>query len=149
MRTQHSLVLAAAELIIAIDAAGSTPELLHAQCLAVDLQRELEKHFETPPAPGIIKPTVGRMVHFYPPRTFLGRLTDGSPLAAVIARVWCDSCVNLTVFDFDGHPVAVSSVYLVQGDTPIPDTAYACWMPYQKGQAAKTEALQAQLDKAA
>ena len=50
-----------------------------------------------------MKPTVGRMVHFYS-----GDIADQSnvagagPYPAVITRVWSDTCVNLTVFPDNG-----------------------------------------------
>jgi len=34
-------------------------------------------------------------------------------------------------------------VPLVQDEPGVPASSYCCWMPYQKGQAAKTEALEA------
>lgn len=94
----------------------------------------------------MIKPTVGRVVHFRP-CVIEGLSNDGSqPLAAIIAYVWNDRLVNLTVLDQHGSGYARTSVQLLQdGDTPN-GGSYAEWMPYQVGQAAKTEALQAQLE---
>ncbi|WP_423454220.1 crAss001_48 related protein [Ottowia sp. VDI28] len=92
-----------------------------------------------------IKPTVGRVVWFYPSQltgeSGFARASDGQPLAAIIARVWSDTCLNLTVLDADGVPHSRTSVLLVQD----PDAAdrpagnYCTWMPFQKGQAAKAE----------
>ena len=48
------------------------------------------------------KPTIGRVVHFFPATTDpLHR--DDEPLAATIVRVWSNTCVNLALFDGDGH----------------------------------------------
>lgn len=91
----------------------------------------------------MIKPTVGRVV-WYHPATFNGLAGDSvQPLAAIVARVWTDASVNLAVFDSNGVSHSRTSVLLVQEDDPVPDGAYCEWMPYQKGQAAKTESLDA------
>lgn len=98
-----------------------------------------------------IPPTVGRVVH-YTPRKDLSEgngfaYYKGSPCAAIIAHVWTDRCVNLTVLDHDGQQHAITSVDLVQpGEGAPPNGGYCTWMPYQVGQAAKTERLQQQLD---
>lgn len=87
-----------------------------------------------------IIPTVGRMVH-YIPQNNTARM-PGQPCAAVIAAVLDENTINLTAFDANGHPYAVQNVMLYHGDpeaqTP-PEVGYAQWMPYQQGQAAKTE----------
>lgn len=94
----------------------------------------------------MIKPTVGRVVWFYP-RGKSERSGD-QPLAALIACVWSDTCVNLAIFDANGqpYPPGHTSILLVQEGGPLPDSGpYCTWMPYQQGQAKKTEALEAQL----
>ena len=54
-----------------------------------------------------------------------------------------DRMVNLTVHDHNGVSWPVCSVPLLQeGDAPVVGSFYCEWMPYQKGQAAKTEALE-------
>ncbi|MEN6540880.1 MAG: hypothetical protein ABFC67_14830 [Mizugakiibacter sp.] len=94
-----------------------------------------------------IKPTVGRVVHYTPgPTEKIPGNGSGQPLAALIAFVHSDSCVNLAVFDANGNNHSRTSVPLVQDDTGLlPEWGFAQWMPYQKGQAAKTEQLQEQL----
>ncbi|OWY35285.1 hypothetical protein CEJ45_08410 [Herbaspirillum aquaticum] len=68
-------------------------------------------------------------------------------MPALISRVWNDRLINIGGFDADGKPFSATSVPLIQGDEPegqeLPQF-YAEWMPYQKGQAAKTEALEKQ-----
>lgn len=89
----------------------------------------------------MIKPTVGRVVWFYkyiPSQGYKG------PLAGHVAFVHSDTMVNLMVIDENGHPRSETSVLLVQDGQP-PSGDYCTWMPYQKGQAAKTEALETQL----
>lgn len=90
----------------------------------------------------MIKPTVGRVVWFY--RYVQGQGHKG-PLAAHVAFVHSDTMLNLMVIDENGNPRAQTSVSLIQDDHDVPAHDYCAWMPYQKGQAAKTEALEAGL----
>lgn len=91
-----------------------------------------------------IVPTVGRVVWYYPGKVEPGVLAGEGPLAAIVAHVWSDRMVNLTVFDGNGIPHALTSVDLAQAGDPVSgDGRYATWMPYQLGQAAKTEAAEA------
>lgn len=85
----------------------------------------------------MISPSPGRILWYFPP---IGqRDPNGQPLAAILAKVLSDRCVNLTVSHGDGTTYAAQNVQLLQDDDQAPETAYAFWMPYQKGQAAKTE----------
>ena len=86
-----------------------------------------------------IVPTIGRVV------LFTKDYYQDQKFAALIAHVWSDSCVNLAYFDANGCACNATSVLLVQDGNPMPDCYYCEWMPYQKGQAAKTEALEAQI----
>lgn len=84
----------------------------------------------------MIKPTVGRVVWYYPP----GRSASEQPQAAIVAHVWSDTCVNLAIFGDDGSPRAAppTSVLLVQEGGETPSGGHYCtWMPYQIGQAKK------------
>ena len=91
----------------------------------------------------MIKPTIGQVVWYHP----CGSSASDQPQAALIAHVWSDTCVNLAVFNPNGEASNQTSVFLYQGDTDRPSSSYAEWMPYQQGQAAKTEALEKQLSK--
>ena len=93
----------------------------------------------------VIKPTVGRVVWFYPYSHEDFPKQPNQPLAAMVACVWSDTCVNLVVFDANGYPHSKASVFLYQGDGDKPDSGYCEWMPYQKGQAAKAEDLEKKL----
>lgn len=92
----------------------------------------------------MIEPTIGRRVWFWPNGTNgVPIVHGGEPQAcdAGVAYVWNPRLVNLTVAGHDGSMHARTSVPLLQDDDPVPALgAYATWMPYQKGQAAKTEA---------
>jgi hypothetical protein len=90
----------------------------------------------------MIEPTVGRVVWFWPAST-KGKADGGQPLAATIAYVHSNTCVNLTVHDRDGDTYALTSQTLWHGDGESPDYPHCEWMPYQKGQAAKVEQLEA------
>jgi hypothetical protein len=87
----------------------------------------------------MIKPTIGRVVWFWNSPGVRG----DQPEAAIIAFVHSDTVVNLGVFRDNGNCTGFASVKLYQGEGEPPEGAYCEWMPYQKGQAAKTEALEA------
>lgn len=96
----------------------------------------------------MITPTVGRMLHYYPNGHEGFPCQVGRPLAATIAHVWSDTCVNLNVLDANGNPHGRTSVYLAQPEAEVPAGGYCTWMPYQVGQAQKTEELERQLAEA-
>lgn len=88
----------------------------------------------------MIKPTPGRIVWYRPQIGDVIPSRGEEPLAAMVAGVISDTLVNLAVTGADGSgPYARQNVTLVQdGETP----PGACtWMPFQKGQAVKTEEL--------
>lgn len=101
----------------------------------------------------MIKPTVGRVVWFHPGQgdvagdKFPQRYAETAqfndqPMVAHVVCVWSDRLVNIIVFDHAGVAHPIRSCTLVQeGDIP-PKSRYVEWMPYQKGQAAKTEELE-------
>jgi len=83
-----------------------------------------------------IKPTIGRVVWAYITDMNRGRI---GPLAGVISFVHSEQMVNLMVIGEDGTPTPKTSVQLVQEGNEAPMGDYCTWMPYQLGQAAKTE----------
>lgn len=85
----------------------------------------------------IIVPTAGRVVHYFANggETSLN-CRKGVPLGAIVAHVWGDRMVNLTVFDSNGIPTNRTSVTLVQEGDSIPSGPYCAWMDYQKKVAA-------------
>lgn len=93
----------------------------------------------------MIQPTVGRVVWYRRFPQDPGPNPGDQPLAAIITHVWSDTCVNLVVFDADGIAYNKTSVLLHQDGDERPEAGFAEWMPYQKGQAAKAEALEAKL----
>jgi hypothetical protein len=99
----------------------------------------------------MIKPTVGRVVWYWPAAYDLAQgvfAYPGSdqPMAATVAFVHSDRMVNLSVVDHNGTPFDKRSVTLLQeGDAVRDHAGYAEWMPFQKGQAAKIEQLAVQL----
>lgn len=86
----------------------------------------------------MIEPSVGRIVWVF-------HLTS-TPLAGIITSVISNEEITVTVFDL-GHE-RHQKMPLLQTDADYKgETPYATWMPYQKGQAAKTEALEKELKK--
>lgn len=94
----------------------------------------------------MIEPTQGRVVWYRPAGEEPGMtiFAGGQPMAATVAFVWNPRLVNLVVTDHAGLQHARTSVRLLQdGDVVQTNerTERTCeWMPYQKGQAARTEA---------
>jgi hypothetical protein len=97
----------------------------------------------------MIRPTVGRVVLYHKDKEHDGRIAGGidGTLAAIVCHVWSDRCVNLAVLDAEGQFFGRTSVTFWQGDTERPEGRYCEWMPYQLGQAAKTEQFEEELKK--
>jgi hypothetical protein len=92
----------------------------------------------------MIVPTIGRVVWYWPNRIEDHICVGGDQaLPALVCHVWSDTCINIAGFDANGIPFNRTSVLLVQDGNARPDQHFAEWMPYQKGQAAKTEAAEA------
>jgi hypothetical protein len=91
----------------------------------------------------MIKPTVGRVVWYREPN-------GTEDLAAFIAGVVDDHHVHLTIFPPLFPPYTRSEVYLLQDNETLGDAGaeFCQWMPYQLGQAAKTEHLEESLRRA-
>lgn len=91
----------------------------------------------------MIQPTIGRVMWYWPPLRARGK----QPLAALVAHVVDDGTVNLGVFSEFGQVDGVQDVPIVQEPERdgLPDGHCCQWMPYQKGQAAKAEALEKQI----
>ncbi|MNQ98437.1 hypothetical protein D3C85_1141270 [compost metagenome] len=94
----------------------------------------------------MIHPTVGRVLWYWPTPedAAAGRaVNEGQPFAATVAFVHSPRMINLALVDHNGSPFGKTSVTLLQDGDVVRDKAgYAEWMPYQKGQAAKTAALE-------
>lgn len=87
----------------------------------------------------MIEPTIGRQVWFFRAGP---KLMIDPPEAATVCYVHNERLVNLRVIDHGGNARSETSVQLRQPeDLPCP-VPYCEWMPYQKGQAAKTEQLE-------
>jgi len=92
----------------------------------------------------MIEPTPGRVV--WVRRN--GENDTRQAEAGIIIAVHHSRLINVVGWDHNGHPFVLRSCYLHQGDTEVPADSKHCWaewMPYQKGQAAKTEALERQV----
>jgi len=87
----------------------------------------------------MIKPTIGRVV-------LVNRGKSDQREPALVSYVHNDRCINVGGFDSNGQPFSLCSLQLLQDDDkPMNPGSFAEWMPYQKGQAAKTEELEAQV----
>jgi hypothetical protein len=100
----------------------------------------------------MIKPTVGRVVWYQPSDKEKSKeqslAVADQPLAAHVCYVHSDHLVNLLVIDMNGFLHSRTNVMLVQEGEDKPISSYCEWMPYQKGQAAKVEALEQKLEEA-
>jgi hypothetical protein len=93
----------------------------------------------------MIGPTVGRIVHYYPSVGDNIARVEGQPLAAIVAFVHNDRMINIGAFDANGAHQPRCLIRLLQDDEQANvGESYCAWMPYQLGQAAKTEAALAQ-----
>jgi hypothetical protein len=90
----------------------------------------------------MITPTIGRVVWVIRP---LESLDIKQPEVGLVTYVHGDHCINVAGFNSNGTPFTLTSLWLVQDDEAKPEGNFACWMPYQKGQAAKSEALEKQI----
>jgi hypothetical protein len=91
----------------------------------------------------VIKPTLGRVVWYVPSPTDRMAAGDDGRCTALVVKVWSDTCVNLAIFDANGQQHVRTSVFLWQGDGERPAAPFCEWMPYQRTQALRHEALQA------
>lgn len=93
----------------------------------------------------MIVPTAGRIVWYRAKLLGNSHPKESPEQAAIVVKVHNDRLVNLVVFGHQGQQIPMLAVPLVQQDDEAPsDRSYCEWMPYQKGQAAKTEALEKQ-----
>ena len=75
-----------------------------------------------------IKPTVGRIVHFYENYQH----GDNDPLAAIVVHVTSTRCVNLSVFDKWGGNGGRTDIQLIQPGDDIPAPGSGIKSPGQK-----------------
>lgn len=87
----------------------------------------------------MISPTIGRVI-----LVNSGQQGASGPWPCFVTKVYGDRCINAAGFNEWGTSVSYSSLPLIQDDDAPPTAgAYAEWMPYQKGQAAKALEQQA------
>lgn len=91
----------------------------------------------------MIKPTVGRVVWV---QRRSGSINSSQPESATVVYVHSDIVINVRGWDANGVPFVLTSLTLDQGQDIPADWVRAEWMPYQKGQAAKTEALEQKIE---
>lgn len=85
----------------------------------------------------LIKPTVGRVVWYWPSLATMNvhdmfSNEPTQPMAAHVAYVWHDRMVNLVAYDHKGKVHALPSVSLIQPGDDVPEGRDFCqWMPHQ------------------
>jgi hypothetical protein len=85
-----------------------------------------------------IKPTVGRVLWYYPQSNEPMVRHDNQPCMALLCWPNGTTAVNLLVIDHFGNVFPVMDAELVQEGDAVPGAGgYAAWMPYQVGQAKK------------
>lgn len=89
----------------------------------------------------MIIPTIGRVVWFW---SCAVNAEDprAQPRTALVCYVHSSDLINVAVFTANGDVSPCVEVPLYQGEGPRPEGLHCEWMPYQKGQAAKTEISQ-------
>lgn len=93
-----------------------------------------------------ITPTVGRSLLYVLANTTSGFAGNGGQeCACILADVNDDGTINVCVFDANGMPHPRQRVRLMQDGESAPGGDYCKWMPFQVGQAKKTEALESEL----
>ena len=101
----------------------------------------------------MIKPTIGRIVWYYPNGYPLGdgerTVSLSEPRAAIIVKVWSDRMVNLGFWDPNGDTGAATSVQLVQPGDPPPNcgVGFCEWLPYQIKKPTDSESGEAEAPK--
>ena len=85
----------------------------------------------------MIKPSIGRVVWFYPDKKWLEE--EKQPFPALVCFVHDDRSINVAYFSHAGGHHSASSVQLVQEGDMIKPGNFCTWMPYQIGQAKKHE----------
>lgn len=87
----------------------------------------------------MIPPSIGRVVWYYPRGKEQVEAKE-QPHSAQIAYVHSVGLINIGYLDSSGNAKNATSVRLIQEGDLYPEGGFCCWMPYQLGQAAKTEA---------
>jgi len=103
-------------------------------------ENEHEDQQEAPPI--VIKPTVGRVVHYYPGINERVMCNGKDPVIGLVAAVLSDRSVNLACFDAEGRPFNRECILLIQPGDEVPEhrnIGYAAWMGYQIDQVAKID----------
>lgn len=92
-----------------------------------------------------IIPTIGRSLHFFAnTESDLKLFGSVGPFACILCGVINDTTINVGVFTNEGTVVGRTGVPLLQGDDVIGEGSgsYCGWMPFQQGQAARTDSAE-------
>lgn len=104
----------------------------------------MSREFPKNPEPKITPPTVGRVVHVF--GSWEGSVPPETPRVGIVAGLCYGLTINAAVWASDGSmdPGGVQQIRHVSEKHEFSEVWWD-WMDYQKGQAAKTEQLEAQL----
>lgn len=84
----------------------------------------------------MITPTVGRTI-YYKPRTSEVLYVHDQPWICFITHINADGTINVYALNEVGQPIAKNHMTLAQDRDPVEGEVY--WMPYQVGQASKSQ----------
>lgn len=100
----------------------------------------------------MIKPTIGRVLWFWPSLEVQQGFVVLHPEQACVAQiayVWADDLINISANDHRGIQKAFTSVPLIQPGQSKPASGFCCeWMPFQVGQAAAQSSVAGRLENA-
>ena len=88
----------------------------------------------------MIQPSISRALWLY--QTHAEYARGHQAFAVTVAYVHNDRLINVGGFNHDGNVIVFRSIPLLQDeDQPPTNGPFCVWMPYQKSQASKTDAL--------
>lgn len=94
----------------------------------------------------MIKPSIGRKIWYWPgpEDKYLKCLDIKTPFDATVVFVHDSGTINVLVLDHEGSLYRRQSIPVIQeGELKPDDSGFCVWMPYQIGQAAKTQEAEA------
>lgn len=143
--SKHPLLKMAVDVLGAIEQCGASPELTNAAIKASELANEIEKTLVganlintslASEAVRVIRPTVGRVVHYWPTPDEIvhqGGYGQTQPFRADVLYVTDDRHVNLRIIGHNGTQFVKLGARLMQPEDSgrSSEGGYCEWMEYQ------------------